>query len=143
MKVVYDTGSDWLTVQGKKCTNCKGKTYDGSAGRQVEATQSNRAYGSASLDGYVYEDKVCLDERSCVSKFKYFLIESQKGMNPPIEGILGMSLKNNFMMSNKAYEVGPLLVDQLAQAKEIPKGEFSFHMQTAAKGNSHVDIGPP
>jgi len=75
MKVVYDTGSDWLTVQGKKCTNCKGKLFDGSAGRQVETTQSNRAYGSASLDGYVYEDKVCLDERSCVSKFKYFLIE--------------------------------------------------------------------
>jgi len=64
-------------------------------------------------------------------------------MNPPIEGILGMSLNNNFMMSSKPYEVGPLLVDQLAKAKEIPKGEFSFAMQTAAKGNSHVDIGPP
>jgi len=36
-------------------------------------------------------------------------------MNPPIEGILGMSLNNNFMMTTKDYQVGPLLVDQLAQ----------------------------
>ena len=26
--VIYDTGSDWVTVEGKNCTNCKGDTYD-------------------------------------------------------------------------------------------------------------------
>ena len=28
MDVVYDTGSDWLTVEGKDCDTCEGNTYD-------------------------------------------------------------------------------------------------------------------
>jgi len=33
MSVVFDTGSDWLVVQGSKCTNCEGRKYDGSKGK--------------------------------------------------------------------------------------------------------------
>ena len=28
MDVVYDTGSDWLVVEGKSCDTCDGNTYD-------------------------------------------------------------------------------------------------------------------
>ena len=28
MDVVYDTGSDWLTVEGADCVPCEGNTYD-------------------------------------------------------------------------------------------------------------------
>ena len=28
MDVVYDTGSDWLVVEGATCSNCEGNTYD-------------------------------------------------------------------------------------------------------------------
>ena len=28
MDIVYDTGSDWLVVEGSECTNCEGNTYD-------------------------------------------------------------------------------------------------------------------
>jgi hypothetical protein len=28
MDMVYDTGSDWLVVEGAECTNCEGNTYD-------------------------------------------------------------------------------------------------------------------
>jgi len=28
MDIVYDTGSDWLVVEGSECSNCEGNTYD-------------------------------------------------------------------------------------------------------------------
>lgn len=28
MKVIFDTGSDWLVIEGKDCENCKGAKYD-------------------------------------------------------------------------------------------------------------------
>ena len=28
LSVVYDTGSDWLAVEGSRCSDCQGKTYD-------------------------------------------------------------------------------------------------------------------
>lgn len=28
MDVYYDTGSDWLVVEGDSCSNCEGNTYD-------------------------------------------------------------------------------------------------------------------
>lgn len=26
--VIYDTGSDWVVVEGKNCTNCQGDVYE-------------------------------------------------------------------------------------------------------------------
>mgnify|MGYP006889530199 CR=1 FL=1 len=48
-----------------------------------------------------------------MDEFEYFLITQQVGLNPPIEGILGMSLNRQFMLSNQYYEVGPLFIDHL------------------------------
>jgi len=31
MDVIYDTGSDWLAVEGSTCTTCEGDKYDGTA----------------------------------------------------------------------------------------------------------------
>ena len=28
LDVVFDTGSDWLVIEGATCTNCRGDTYD-------------------------------------------------------------------------------------------------------------------
>lgn len=28
MDVVYDTGSDWLVVEGNNCSSCEGNVYD-------------------------------------------------------------------------------------------------------------------
>lgn len=38
MDVVYDTGSDWLVVEGSNCSNCEGNTYnvDDSEGTPVQ-----------------------------------------------------------------------------------------------------------
>ena len=132
MNVVWDTGSDWLVVQGHECSNCEGRTYDGSEyGIPQTNYDSERLYGSASLLGREYIDKVCLNPRACVSKFEYYLISQQTGLNPPIEGILGMSMNAPFMLApDSDIEVGPLYVEALVKDSLIPAPQFSFYMQT-------------
>lgn len=117
--VVYDTGSDWLAVEGSECQTCQGNTYDGSAGTKTSTTISERNYGSASLTGYTWKDKVCMTSLSCISDFEYFLIASQKvvngyaGLSEPVDGILGMS--RDLVPEGTKYEVGPLLVKKLKE----------------------------
>jgi hypothetical protein len=81
MDVVYDTGSDWLAVEGSECKNCAGNTFDGSNGTKTGLSISERNYGSASLTGYTYKDKVCVMPSACIDEFEYFLIATQKGVN--------------------------------------------------------------
>lgn len=82
MDIVYDTGSDWLVVEGSDCSNCEGNTYDiessidsGEANALTE-NSSERNYGSASLVGREYTDTVCILFTACVENFEFFLIES-------------------------------------------------------------------
>lgn len=87
---MYDTGSDWLVVEGKQCTRtpnpvkvketvygtngsatvvektkmmCQGAAYDPKApGSNAKATGKTmkRRYGSVQFTGSTYTDKVCL-----------------------------------------------------------------------------------
>lgn len=96
MDVVYDTGSDWLVIEGSDCTDCEGNKYDtnDSSGDPVRLTNSisERNYGSASLTGREWTDKVCLrPETNCIDDFEFFLISTQVGIREPIDGILGLS----------------------------------------------------
>ena len=86
MDVVYDTGSDWLVVEGNDCWNCDGNVYDpfediSGLGRAKRISEgwSSREYGSAYLEGYEYLDTVCLTPNSstCIENFEYFLINYQ------------------------------------------------------------------
>lgn len=117
MNVVYDTGSDWLVVFGADCDNCNGTRLDPTdSGVPTTSGISERHYGSASLSGREYRDEVCIDFRTCVKDFEYFNILSQKGLSPPIEGILGMSQNSSSAMEGKAFvEVGPLLVEKIRE----------------------------
>ena len=58
MDVVFDTGSDWLVIEGYDCSNCEGNVFLGTlTGTPVNGgTQSTRSYGSASLRGTEYLD---------------------------------------------------------------------------------------
>lgn len=80
MDLAYDTGSDWLVIEGSDCTNCEGNTYNPSNSEgsptQVNASQTERNYGSASLTGYEYTDKVCIALGTCLDSFEFFLIDS-------------------------------------------------------------------
>lgn len=78
LDVVYDTGSDWLVVEGYECTECQGDKYDmllsEGTPQKVAYTLTSREYGSAKLEGYEYRDLVCLRADICVNDFEYFLI---------------------------------------------------------------------
>jgi len=82
LDVVYDTGSDWLVVEGADCDNCEGNTYDigpsldSGIAEEVGTSLSVRSYGSAELEGREYTDTVCILFSACVPKFEFFYIES-------------------------------------------------------------------
>jgi len=132
MDVVYDTGSDWLVVEGSDCINCEGNTYDvnDSEGtpEQVNASATERNYGSASLVGYEYVDKVCIALGTCIEDFEFFLINEQVGIAEPIDGILGLSRNNPFYVAPEGGNTtGPLYVEKLAAAGIIDADKFSFY----------------
>lgn len=52
----------------------------------------NLNYGSASLYGYFYDDKLCLGNAElCVSGFNFLGITSQQGLGSGQSGMLGLS----------------------------------------------------
>ena len=65
MEVVWDTGSDWLVIEGSDCPSCLRNTYDYtdeylSSFNFVKKSWGERNYGSASLTGVEAKDHVCL-----------------------------------------------------------------------------------
>ena len=62
--VIYDTGSDWIVVDGQSCSNCEGNVYDPStseASKNLGKPVSMRAYGTALLFGTEFSDKICIN----------------------------------------------------------------------------------
>jgi len=101
LHVVFDTGSDWLVLEGDKCKECQGDTFNGNiSGVKLSEEPKERKYGSVILVGDEYEDRVCLDKtnpETCLNKFKYYLVGQSKkrgsyrGMVEPVDGLMGMS----------------------------------------------------
>lgn len=83
--VVFDTGSNWLTITSDKCENCTTKIYDSensTTGNLVKDDLINQVYGSANLTGYEYNDTVCLqptqnDTSKCLQNFTFMAISEQ------------------------------------------------------------------
>lgn len=96
IKVLFDTGSDWLVVEGRDCENCLGARYDPNTSTYFETVSQvshSIEYGSFfSLRGKYVRDQVCLRSFSlCVDPFEFFLVEDQKGIEKELDGILGMA----------------------------------------------------
>lgn len=92
--------------------------------------ESERNYGSASLKGYEYFDKVCLELNTCLADFEFFLISEQRGIREPIDGILGLSRNNGFHVNpTRGNTTGPLLMETLAYKGIIDADKFSFYFQ--------------
>ena len=149
MDVVYDTGSDWLVIEGQDCNNCEGNTYDitpsietGDAVALSESS-STREYGSAQLVGKEYTDTVCILFSACVTNFEFFLIESQTGIREPIDGIMGLSRNKPFHISpEQGNTTGPLYIEKMTEAGLISENKFSFYFKEPGQ-LSWVDLGTP
>lgn len=76
--VVFDTGSNWLTVTTELCDTCKSHAYITS--KSSKKTTSNefieQKYGSASLSGKIYNDDVCLHSKQDKSKGDHACLEN-------------------------------------------------------------------
>lgn len=63
--LVYDTGSDWITLESSECKSCFGDNFDASVSTSwAPADESNETeleYGSAWLEGITGTDDICLD----------------------------------------------------------------------------------
>ena len=146
LDVVYDTGSDWLVIESIECSNCQGNKYDPkySNGDPTAKTQaiSQRNYGSASLNGYEFYDKVCIDLNHCLESFEFFMITSQTGISEPIDGILGLSRNEGFALNPGSRSTGPLFVEHLYEDGIIKEDKFSFYFQQPDQ-DSWMDLGQP
>ena len=99
-------------------------------------------YGSAALKGFQYTDTVCILFTACVPGFEFFYIQEQTGIREPIDGILGMSRNEQFLLTDEVKEIGPLYVEHLFKAEVIPDNKFSFYF-TEPGELSYVDLGEP
>lgn len=76
--VIFDTASDWLSVESKLCTTCEGTDFDVDASttaKRLVQDMSTRTYGGIKLLGREYTDKVCLTPQACINDFEFFLVE--------------------------------------------------------------------
>ena len=77
-KVIFDTSSDWLTIESSACFTCEGNYYDYNTSNSystITVTPVDRYYGYSHLKGIETQDKVCLTSFSnCVNPFTFFMI---------------------------------------------------------------------
>ena len=97
-------------------------------------------YGSAQLYGFYARDQVAFDSAGSmkVYSFKFFQIYRQYGLNEFIDGILGMSRKQESMSAD--YQTGPLYIEFLYISGMIRRRLFCFHI-TDESEQSFVDVG--
>ena len=80
LDLIFDTGSDWVAVEGSGCTNCEGDTFDAFASltsRRLKFDISNREYGGSILKGSEWTDRVCITATECIENFEFFVADEQ------------------------------------------------------------------
>jgi len=150
IKLVFDTGSDWLVAESSKCPNCHGLNFDeerSSTYTKRSKSVTTKEYGSAKLKGYESTDKVCLDSEGkdfCVKDFQWFLVMKQKGIGKKIDGVIGMCRYAEPPDVDQAP--GPLFIPKLYQQGRISQNLFAFYMESfkdevANNRPSFIDVG--
>lgn len=94
VNVVYDTGSDWLTVDTDQCSTCHQPVFDTNLSTSFvnTTTEHNLLYGSAELDGHENTDDVYLSHPDLgLEDFSFVGIIEQEGIQTTFDGILGLS----------------------------------------------------
>lgn len=146
LRVVFDTASDWLSIEGRDCSSCTGDKYnynESSQSKQVSEETSERSYGSVLFFGKEYTDQVCVADNICIDDFEFFMIEQQMGLFEPIDGVLGLARNKPFLLSGESEVVrGPSLMNALSNANRIPENTFSLMVQQAGR-SSLIDFGAP
>jgi len=97
VEVLWDTGSEWLTIESYLCSTCDGGyDYSPSLGDTFTVkpnSEGERNYGSASTSGFEAYETVCIKtiDEACTSAFNMFIVTKQDGMPGYADGIAGLS----------------------------------------------------
>lgn len=71
---------------------------------------------------------MCINLNSCIEDFEFFMIEGQRGIAEPIDGILGLSRNNPFHLAlDQGNTSGPLFIENLYDQGSINANKFSFY----------------
>lgn len=141
VQVIFDTGSDWLVLEAKECSNCLKNSYDAHLSETFERVDDDlveHIYGTAQLYGLDARDDVSLDKegRVKVIMFEFFEVFKQYGITENVDGILGMCRP----WVDESYQTGPLFVVELYKRGAIAKNMFSFYID-GMDGQSFIDFG--
>ena len=62
--VVFDTGSNWLTVTSDLCKKCTTHAYKTKMSETAVSTDEiiSQKYGSADLSGFIFNDTICMKQ---------------------------------------------------------------------------------
>ena len=146
LNVLFDLGSDWITLPTKNCTSCTGGRSANNGSYVALGNLTGRTYGSAQLNGFNYQDYVCFttDMSTCAS-VTYFGMVNQTGLNPKVDGVIGLSQNSPFIGDVNSYSphVGPLFMDALKQNQVIQTDIFSLCMRGYKGDQSSIDFGQP
>jgi len=103
--MIFDTGSSWVWVQDKKCTDCMANEHKFDSQRsdswiQIDDSISVLRYGKGTVYGYTGIDHVCLKEDGdmgmagdgCMPDFRFKTVVGQRELNGLAgAGIIGLS----------------------------------------------------
>lgn len=75
---------------------CGSMAYDlnaSSEAKRIPEDSVSLAYGSANMQGYLFQDRVCIDPlgNRCNPKFEFLALFEANGLENGIDGILGLS----------------------------------------------------
>jgi len=124
--LIFDTGSNWLWVNGRFCENCNNKP------RFDERTSKNHRffdvlvdlhYGSGDVYGYNSIDTVCIRPGDCANDFSFLTVGMQTGLSSLYSsGIVGLS-------PNSDDSVNDLFIIKMKESGVIEKAVFSLMIE--------------
>lgn len=102
--LIFDTGSNWLWVNGRFCENCNDKPkFDerNSTTHKFYDVVVDLHYGSGDVYGYNSLDTVCIKPGKCAEGFSFLTVGMQTGLDTLYSsGIVGLSPNNEEAVSD-------------------------------------------
>lgn len=134
---VYDPSyNDFIDKKvPNRCNSMAFDMHQSNSSKILSRTSSKLTYGSANLQGFVWEDSVCVDKSHC-SPFQFLALYRATGLEDNTDGILGLS-------PHKSEELRQLhFLWALKDHKVIDKAVVSFSIASdAMKDSSFATFG--